>query len=221
MVCIMRHSPRHHFYFFIFCAPGSEHSLTGFTLARRRRHIHRKSHWLCGLKKNRRPLASTDLILVPRTGLEPVSPIGHYHLKVACLPIPPPRHSLHLTDVTSSQIRTDLIYFGTSLLGTAGFCAASICGLCLDCAGAVRFSHLLFFGVLLLLILPRTRLIIKKTVARIAVVRVRKFAEPVEPNRVAEAPAPKEAPMSAPFPCWSIIRLISAMATKRKIINSA
>ncbi len=30
--------------------------------------------------------------LVPRTGLEPVSPIGHYHLKVACLPIPPPRH---------------------------------------------------------------------------------------------------------------------------------
>lgn len=31
-------------------------------------------------------------ILVPRMGLEPTSPLGHYHLKVACLPIPPPRY---------------------------------------------------------------------------------------------------------------------------------
>ena len=33
-------------------------------------------------------------ILVPRMGLEPTSPLGHYHLKVACLPIPPPRYRI-------------------------------------------------------------------------------------------------------------------------------
>ncbi len=31
---------------------------------------------------------------VPRTGLEPARPEGHYPLKVACLPIPPPGQNL-------------------------------------------------------------------------------------------------------------------------------
>lgn len=50
------------------------------------------SHYADFRYKNGRLLTSISWILVPRTGLEPVSPIGHYHLKVACLPIPPPRH---------------------------------------------------------------------------------------------------------------------------------
>lgn len=45
--------------------------------------------------EKRRFSASLFWNLVPRTGLEPVSPIGHYHLKVACLPIPPPRHGYY------------------------------------------------------------------------------------------------------------------------------
>lgn len=31
---------------------------------------------------------------VPKTGFEPAQPFGHYHLKVACLPISPPGHPL-------------------------------------------------------------------------------------------------------------------------------
>src|SRR6185436_9624405 len=36
-----------------------------------------------------------------------------------------------------------------------------------------------------------------------AVVRERKLAEPLAPNRLPEAPPPKDAPTSAPLPCWS------------------
>ncbi len=49
--------------------------------------------------------------------------------------------------------------------------------------------------------LPRAILIRKKIVARRAVVRDKKFAEPAEPNTVPEAPPPKDAPASAPLPC--------------------
>lgn len=39
--------------------------------------------------------------MVPRTGLEPARPCGHYHLKVASLPVPPPgRDGFHLSLVT-------------------------------------------------------------------------------------------------------------------------
>ena len=41
----------------------------------------------------------------------------------------------------------------------------------------------------------------KKIVANTAVVRLKKLPEPCEPNTVAEAPEPKEAPASAPLPC--------------------
>jgi hypothetical protein len=47
------------------------------------------------------------------------------------------------------------------------------------------------------------RLVTKNTVARIAVVRDRKFAEPAAPNRLPDEPLPNAAPMSAPLPCWS------------------
>ncbi len=49
----------------------------------------------------------------------------------------------------------------------------------------------------------RERLVTKKTVARIAVERLRKLAEPVAPKRLPDAPLPKAAPMSAPLPCWT------------------
>ena len=46
----------------------------------------------------------------------------------------------------------------------------------------------------------------KNTAARMAVVRERKFAEPVAPKRLPEEPLPNAAPMSAPLPCWSSTR---------------
>ena len=41
----------------------------------------------------------------------------------------------------------------------------------------------------------------KNTVAKIAVVRLKKLAEPREPNTVPDAPLPNAAPASAPLPC--------------------
>src|SRR4051812_9476317 len=52
----------------------------------------------------------------------------------------------------------------------------------------------------------------KNTAARTAVVRDRKFALPLAPNRLPEAPLPKAAPMSAPLPCCSRMRPIMPMA---------
>jgi len=49
----------------------------------------------------------------------------------------------------------------------------------------------------------RPRLVTKNTTARIAVARLRKLADPVEPNTLPEAPLPKAAPTSAPLPCCS------------------
>lgn len=43
----------------------------------------------------------------------------------------------------------------------------------------------------------------KKTAAATPVDFDRKFDEPVAPNRLPDAPEPKAAPMSAPFPCCS------------------
>src|SRR5207244_10641548 len=57
------------------------------------------------------------------------------------------------------------------------------------------------------------RLRVKKIAASTAVVRDRKFAEPVAPNRLPEAPPPKPEPMSAPLPCWSSTRPMIASAT--------
>src|SRR6266511_6307224 len=53
----------------------------------------------------------------------------------------------------------------------------------------------------------------KNSAARTAVVRDRKFAAPVAPNRLPDAPPPKPEPMSAPLPCWSSTRPMMASAT--------
>ena len=52
---------------------------------------------------------------------------------------------------------------------------------------------------------------LKNAMAKIAVVRDKKFAEPAEPKIVPEAPPPNDAPASAPLPCWSKIKPIRAM----------
>src|ERR1700748_512213 len=54
----------------------------------------------------------------------------------------------------------------------------------------------------------------KKTVAQTAVERDRKFALPVAPNRLPDAPLPNDAPMSAPLPCWISTRPIMATADR-------
>ena len=59
----------------------------------------------------------------------------------------------------------------------------------------------------------------KKTVARIPVVRLKKFAEPCEPNTVPDAPLPNAAPASAPLPCCIRINTIIATETTIKMIN--
>ena len=52
----------------------------------------------------------------------------------------------------------------------------------------------------------------KNTAAQAAVERDRKFALPLAPNRLPEAPLPKDAPMSAPLPCWISTRPIIVSA---------
>ena len=61
----------------------------------------------------------------------------------------------------------------------------------------------------------RPRLVTKKTAASIPVTRLRKVAEPWLPNTVPDAPAPKEAPASAPFPCCSNTRPTRPSAISR------
>ena len=52
----------------------------------------------------------------------------------------------------------------------------------------------------------------KNTAAQAAVERDRKFALPLAPNRLPDAPLPKDAPMSAPLPCWISTRPIIVSA---------
>src|SRR5438270_9946907 len=54
----------------------------------------------------------------------------------------------------------------------------------------------------------------KNIVASAAVARERKFAEPVAPKRLEEAPPPKPEPMSAPLPCCRSTRPMMASATR-------
>ena len=42
-------------------------------------------------------ITTSSFNFVPRTGLEPAPQIWDQHLKLACLPIPPPRHCLILS----------------------------------------------------------------------------------------------------------------------------
>src|SRR6476620_6612713 len=55
-------------------------------------------------------------------------------------------------------------------------------------------------------------LVTKNTVARSAVVRDRKLAEPAAPKRLPDDPLPNAAPMSAPFPCCSNTKPQTAIA---------
>lgn len=52
----------------------------------------------------------------------------------------------------------------------------------------------------------------KNRAAHAAVERDRKFALPLAPKRLPEEPLPKEAPMSAPLPCWISTRPIIVSA---------
>ena len=60
----------------------------------------------------------------------------------------------------------------------------------------------------------RPRLVRKNRLARTAVLRLRKLAEPLAPNRLPDEPLPNAAPMSAPLPCCKSTNAISAMATR-------
>ena len=54
----------------------------------------------------------------------------------------------------------------------------------------------------------------KKNAANTAVVRERKLAPPLAPNKLPDVPLPKAAPMSAPLPCCTNIKPIMPRADK-------
>jgi hypothetical protein len=60
--------------------------------------------------------------------------------------------------------------------------------------------------------------VIKNAAAKAAVVRLKKLAEPAAPNTLPAEPLPKEAPMSAPLPCW--IKIKPTIATADKICTA-
>jgi hypothetical protein len=64
---------------------------------------------------------------------------------------------------------------------------------------------------------------VKNTVANTAVVRDKKLALPLAPNKLPEPPLPKAAPMSAPLPCWirikTIIEIAEIICTVRMIVT--
>ncbi len=122
---------------------------------------------------------------------------GHYHLKVACLPIPPPRQNGYCFGASGTSDASDAGAFCSSSTGTssaAGFCWTSRTAGSgrPTCVSASAFS---------LAKNAKPKLVMKKAAASIPVNLLRKVEEPWLPNTVAEAPAPKEAPASAPLPC--------------------
>src|SRR3990167_4562307 len=58
------------------------------------------------------------------------------------------------------------------------------------------------------------KLVTKNNVATTAVLRLRKLAEPLEPNRLPAEPVPNAAPISAPLPCCISTRPINTTAVK-------
>jgi hypothetical protein len=64
-------------------------------------------------------------------------------------------------------------------------------------------------------------LVRKNIVAAIAVARDRKFADPLAPNRLPEAPLPKAAPMSAPLPCCNSTRPTKTADTSKCKIQTS
>jgi hypothetical protein len=64
---------------------------------------------------------------------------------------------------------------------------------------------------------------VKNTVAKAAVVRDKKLALPLAPNKLPDPPLPNAAPMSAPLPCWirikPIIEIAEIICTVRMIVT--
>jgi len=69
----------------------------------------------------------------------------------------------------------------------------------------------------------KAKVAVKNTVASTAVVRDKKLALPLAPNKLPEPPLPKAAPISAPFPCWirinPIIEIAEIICTVRMIVT--
>src|SRR5690606_14689328 len=114
--------------------------------------------------------------------------------------------------ITLGQSRTHVhaFYFGTSFDCSAGFvvvAGASAAGAAPGTDETGRFSITpppAATGLLLMNANPNVAA--KKTTAATPVDFDKKLEEPVAPNRLPEAPEPKDAPMSAPLPCCSSTR---------------
>src|SRR6185503_11362208 len=112
--------------------------------------------------------------------------------------------------------------FAASAPGFCGGCGTSLAGFSVLTASRIPLSD---FGRLLAKY-ASARLRMKNTVASTAVVRDRKFADPVAPKRLADAPPPNPEPMSAPLPCWSstspmIARAITTCSTIITVYQSS
>src|SRR3989304_8920826 len=125
--------------------------------------------------------------------------LRHRPLKTACLPIPPRRHGvpslLHLGMSFAFESASTAGLSGTEA-GAGADVPGGVAGAC-D-AGWVAITPLSSVACDEYQVSPR--LVRKNTVATPAVIRLRKLAEPVGPNRLPEAPPPNAAPMAGPLP---------------------
>ena len=168
--------------------------------------------------------------------------LRHYPLKIACLPISPRRHyenstgpegekQTGRTTTINEAFRQTFCYFGMSLAFESPASPPATCG----AAGAIAppdspeveagdsttfcITPPTVFGCFAAKY-AKVKLVMKNTVARTAVVRERKLADPVAPKRLPDAPLPNAAPMSAPLPCCRRTRPMIATATIRCTTNA-
>src|SRR6187402_3195435 len=152
-------------------------------------------------------------LLMPDTRYLRMVPTGRLELpRLAPLP---PQDSVSTNFTTSALL--SLAYFGTSA-GLAAPAGVGVpagpgagCGTSLGFAGTVLPLSMTPRSITPLSITPcgapeccdpkyvSATLVTKNTVARMAVVRDRKLAEPAAPNRLPDDPLPNAAPMSAPL----------------------
>jgi hypothetical protein len=81
--------------------------------------------------------------------------------------------------------------------------------------GVFKLFHSSVDLILFAVKLPKTKLITKNAIANQVVAFVKKLPEPLEPNIVADEPAPKDAPISAPLPCWIKTKPIKQIETNK------